>query len=611
MRVRITTIAVVIAAFFAMVAASAAQAQGLRSPFIAGSDAAKEAPLHASAVLSHTQVTPGQKFHVALVIEVSPGWSYYSPNPGKTKDGTAPLPAFLNVDAPDFTVDKPLWPASKGHEEDGSILNVYQGQAVVYVPLTARADAPAGPRTIKLTLGGQACDPGTCENIDLPPLEAHVAVGPAAVADQQWTSQLAEGLLRAPLPTLKIEGLDLGVMGGLALALLAGLVLNIMPCVLPVIPLKVLGIVQQAKESRRRFMTLGLAFAGGIVLFFAAIAVFNVVLKVVLAGAFHWGEHFQYPAFRIGMTILMVVLAANLFGLFTVLAPRKAGELEAQVSGREGHASALAMGVLTGVLATPCSFAILTQAFAWAQTQTLTLGSLGIIAIGVGMALPYGLLIAFPKLVQRLPRPGRWMEIFKQGMGFVLLLVAVWLLSTLGGDSYPFWVLAFCVVLAAGLWMWGMWLRHDVPLRRQLTVRGAAAVLVIAAGFWMLTPPRPLAVQFEQFDQAKIDAAIAQNRIVLVDFTADWCVNCKTVEKRVYDSQKIADRLKELNVLALKGDVTNKGMPANALKDKLGLGGGIPVTVIFPPGGGQPIRLTGIFSPDDLLKALDQARSQR
>ena len=204
-------------------------------------------------MLSHTQVTPGQTFHAALVIDVSQGWSYYSPNPGKTKDGTAPQPAFVKVEAPGFSAGKPLWPAPKGHEGNGSVLSVYQGQIVVYVPLTAAADAQPGPHTIKLTLGGQACDPQTCVNIDVPPLEANVTVGPAAVADPQWTKQLAEGLSQMPLLSNQpapsaAQGLDLGVLGGLALALLAGLMLNIMPCVLPVIPLKVLGIVQQAKE---------------------------------------------------------------------------------------------------------------------------------------------------------------------------------------------------------------------------------------------------------------------------------------------------------------------------------------------------------------------------
>ena len=219
------------------------------------------------------------------------------------------------------------------------------------------------------------------------------------------------------------------------------------------------------------------------------------------------------------------------------------------------------------------------------------------------------ILTAFPGLLSKLPKPGRWMELLKQSMGFVMMLVAVWLISTLGGKGaeYPLWVVAFAVVLAFGLWMWGSWVRYDAPLARKLVVRGLAVAIVAAAGWWMLTPPRGLAVKFVAFDRDRIENARKAGRVVLVDFTASWCLTCKTVEWRVYDDPQVAEELKARNVLAVEGDITEKGLPANDMLYKELKEPGVPVSVVFPPGEGKPIRLHGIFSKEDLLKAVKEA----
>ena len=412
---------------------------------------------------------------------------------------------------------------------------------------------------------------------------------------------------------------ELTVWAGLGLSLLAGLILNVMPCVLPVIPLKILSIVQLAGQSRRRFLVLGLAFAGGIMLFFLGLATASGVLRVVTGHAFNWGEHFQSVSFRIAMAMLLVAIAANLFGLFTILVPGKIASLAGgtpEPSGRY-HAvvSALGSGVLAAVLSTPCSFAVLTVALAWAQTQALWLGTLGILVIGAGMAAPYAILTAFPKLVSWLPKPGRWMEILKQSMGFVLLIVAIWLIGSVSDYSYPLWVVAYGAVLVFCLWAWGAWVRYDSPLHQRITIRSLAVLLAVMAGVWMLRPPQPPAVRLETFDEAKIDQARREGRIVLVDFTANWCLTCKTVEAWVYNDAMVADELTHWNVLAMKGDVTTSDLPANRMLRQL-QEPGVPVTVIFPPyAAGQdapePIRLRGIFARSALSAALEQASRWR
>jgi len=597
------------------------------------------------ALVSHRVVAPGQTFDVALRVRLAEGWVWYSPRPGGGE--VAPMPGDLRVQAGGLEVGPVRWPPHRPHEVLGQVNNSYEGTVVVYATLTVPADAAPGPREITLTPMGQICGEDLCVSLGMVraappsaewfdvisppgPLQASVTVhvGESAAASEKnsdWTDELAQGLSHA-VPADQLEsvagpgGAGGTVVGGLAgrsmvggfvLALLAGLILNIMPCVLPVIPLKVLSIAQQAKESRRRFVVLGLAFAGGIVLFFVALAVVSGVLKSVQS-AFQWGEHFQIPAFRIAMAMLMVALAVNLFGGFTVLAPRRAAEAHGQLEQGGSIWSAVGMGVLTAVLSTPCSFAILTAALVWAQAQSLWAGSMAMVLIGVGMAAPYAVLTAMPNLVRRLPRPGVWMEHFKQSMGFVLLLVAVWLIGTFSAEAYPFWLAGFAVVLAFCLWMWGSWVRYDAPLYKKTAVRTVAVFVAVSAGVFMLAPPRPLATHFEPYDQARIDQALRDGRLVLIDFTADWCVNCKAVEKRVYDNPEVAARLRSMNVLAIRGDITTADLPANApLRD---YNEAIPVTILLSSSVDEPIRLRGIFSKQDLFDALDKltvARASR
>jgi len=378
--------------------------------------------------------------------------------------------------------------------------------------------------------------------------------------------------------------------------------------VLPVIPLKVLGLVQHARESRRRFVTFALAFMGGMMLFFLVIAAVNIAIRLATHQAFNWGQHFQSHVLLIAATLVVVMVAANLFGLFTVIVPWLGG-----VGGssgalvQPGHLSAVGNGALTAFLSTPCSFGILTLAFGWAQLQPLWLGTLAILFIGLGMAAPYGILTAFPSLLGGLPRPGRWMELFKQSMGFVMLLVAVWLIGVLAEQTYPLWVAGYCVVFALGLWMWGTWVRYDDSPGRKVVLRGLAAAVVLAPAYWMLRPPRPLAVNFAQFDSARIAAARREGRTVLVDFTARWCLTCTTVEALVYDDAEVARRLNKGDILVVRGDITTADMPANEMLYEELKEPGVPVSVIFPPGGRPPIRLYGVFSKADLFKALEAA----
>ena len=222
------------------------------------------------------------------------------------------------------------------------------------------------------------------------------------------------------------------------------------------------------------------------------------------------------------------------------------------------------------------------------------------------MAAPHALLAAFPVLLKRLPKPGRWMEILKQSTGFVLIGVAIWLISTVERWG---WVAGYAAVLTFALWMWGTWVRYDAPLKSKLIVRGLAVALAVGAGAWMLSPPGELAVKFEPFEPSRIAAETAEGRVVLVEFTAKWCTSCKWIELTVFDDQEVADEIRRLDVLAMKADVTNAGPAKSMLYEQLK--GAVPLTVVYPPGGGRPVMLTGEYGASALLDALRKAAGRQ
>ena len=585
--------------------------------------------LQVRVVASHTQVAPGLTFHVALDLRIADGWVYYSPAPG----GNGPIkpqPAKITVKAEGLEVGPIRWPPHESYRYSlgGGPLtnNVYKGRAVVYVPVTVPAGAEPGARRLGIAFDGQVCGEGVCMDVrDPDPVTARASATVAAVAaaNPQWDSdpKIRDGLKEAktasqlaaqvraraaaePPGLAALGGSSLTIWGGLGLAVLAGLILNIMPCVLPVIPLRILSIVQMAHESRRRFITLGLAFAGGVLLFFVGLGAVNVAVRTATDRAVNVSQHFRYAPVRIAIALVLVALAANLFGVFHVVVPSRVAALGEGRRKREGHLKSLGMGFMMAVLATPCSFAVLATALAWAQLQPTWLGSVALVLIGIGMAAPHAVLVLFPGLLRKIPRPGRWMELFKQAMGFVLLPVVVWLLSTLSENSYPFWVAGYAVVLVFALWMWAHWVRYDAPWRRKLIVRGLAVALAVAGGVWMLRPARPLATKFVPYDPAQIAEARENGQAVLLKFTAGWCTSCISVDYAVYDNKDVAREIKDRNVLAVKADVTNRGSPAARLLYKQ-FRGSPPLTVIYPPGAGaRPIGLVGKFAAAKLMEIL-------
>jgi thiol:disulfide interchange protein len=303
----------------------------------------------------------------------------------------------------------------------------------------------------------------------------------------------------------------------------------------------------------------------------------------------------------------LVVLALFMFGLFNIAVP---SSLAGKSGSGKGYSGAIGMGFLAAILSTPCSFGILAAAFAWAQAQPLLPATVAIMAIGIGMAIPYAVLTSTPGLLKHLPKAGRWMELFKQTVGFILLIIAIKLIEGLP-QTRRMGVLYFAVILAFCVWMWGTWVSYNTKLLRKWLTRAVAVVLAIVGGWIFLPVPTDELIDWQTYDASAIDAAFTQERPVLIKFTADWCLSCKTVEKVVYARGNIAKLIEQKGVLAIKADTTVKNAPATLALKNIYNEPGVPVSLLFVPGRKEPVKWRGILFADKLRDSLNKLDDKR
>lgn len=343
----------------------------------------------------------------------------------------------------------------------------------------------------------------------------------------------------------------------LALALLGGLILNLMPCVLPVLSLKLLSVVSHGGDTAKKIRAGFLASAAGIVSSFLILALTIAALKS--AGAtVGWGLQFQHPAFLIFMIVLLLLFAANLWGLFEIPLPRFIAHIADKTHEHEptmlGH---FFTGALVTLLATPCTAPFLGTAVGFA----LSAGTAEILAVfaalGAGLALPYLAVAAFPAAVRLLPRPGHWMITLKKSLAGALVGTAAWLL----------WV-AISIFMPSAM-----------P----------------AEGFWI------------RFDEKKIPALVAEGKTVFVDVTADWCLTCQANKKFVLDNKEIREKLMSENVVAMIADWTKPDPTISAYLKKFGRYG-IPFNAVYGPGAPQGIALPELLSSAAVIKAIEKSQ---
>ena len=385
----------------------------------------------------------------------------------------------------------------------------------------------------------------------------------------------------------------------LGLALLGGLILNLMPCVLPVLSLKLLAALPRADQTLRDTRRGFLGTALGIVLSFLVLAVATATAKAagLVVG---WGVQFQDPLFLIVLAVLLVLFACNLWGFFEVPLPRRVAAIA-----ERGPLGSVATGAFATLLATPCSAPFVGTALGFA----LAAGPMEIIAIflalGIGMAAPYLLVAVMPGLARLLPRPGRWMIYLRGVLGVLLLGTALWLLVVLSGELGLRAALAIALLLGfAGLAL--AVLRE--PVSRWMLV---GAALIGALCVPSLAPPlRGVAVAssgpWRGFDPAAIGGLVRDGDVVMVDVTADWCLTCKLNERLVLDRAPVSDDLVKPGVVAMRADWTRPNPAIDAYLARFGRVG-IPFNVVYGPAAPGGLPLPELLTAGAVTEALAQA----
>jgi len=507
-------------------------------------------------------------------------------------------------------------------DSDITILAAHVNQDQTALTVTARSDtaftAPDvfpefgdyssfGAPDIRMGEGGRliwASLPILSLDAELPPLRLTITDGARAAT---LPAALAEA---APPPPFAVAQVLPGVsdIAWIALvALLGGLVLNVMPCVLPVLSIK-LGSVMAAQGQSRSRIRGGFGFAAfGVLVFMWVLA--GITLAVQGAGGtVGWGLQFQNPVFLALMFVVLMVFAANLFGAFEITLPSTVQTRLAQ-SGGAGHAGDFATGVFAAVLATPCSAPFLGTAIAFALTGRPVDVAIVFTALGVGLALPYILVALFPGLVSYLPKPGRWMVWIKIVLGGLLAVTAAWLIWVLmgvGGQTAALAVLALTAVLIMVLTV--------RPGPRAVTIGAAvafAALPLAAAAFLADAAPRNQSeTAWTAFDRGEIARLVAQGDVVFVDVTADWCLTCIANKTLVLDRDPVASALVASGVVPMRADWTRPDdRIAQFLADNNRFG--IPFNAVYGPGAPDGIVLSEILTTVAVLDALAQAAARQ
>ena len=537
----------------------------------------------------------------------------------------------------------PQWPAGQSHHDEhfGDVV-VYFDQVDVPLPLL-REQAKATTATLVATFQGCQTD-GIC----YPPMTRRVRLAlPAGKVSPQGEAA-ASPLVITPLPssqrrepaalpatdatapqTLVMRanadtggadasadndrrstppagaGTPASLAWVLLLALAGGLVLNLMPCVLPVLSLKVLGLAQSG-ESRAHARRHALWYTLGVLLAFSVIG--GLVLALRAAGqAAGWGFQLQHPWFIAALVYLMFVVGLSLSGVFTL--GGNLGGVGQSLAARKGAAGDFFTGVLACVIASPCIAPFMGPALAYAFTAPPLLAMLVFVALGLGLALPFLLIGLVPALARRLPKPGAWMETLKQVLAFPMYLTAVWLLWVLGkqrGIDAMALLLAGAALLALGLWWFE---RSRWRSRRFGMAAGAVLALLALTPVWGVTRMAPAthAASAGQvtYSPELLDRLRADDRVVFVNMTADWCVTCKANERNVLDRDAFRDSLKQVDAVYMHGDWTNVDPQISAFLEQH-KAVGVPLYVVYGPGAPPrvlPTVLTQSIVEDALLRA--------
>jgi thiol:disulfide interchange protein DsbD len=561
---------------------------------------------------SHTGVKPGGNITLAVILDIR---KPFHVNWNQAKDPFIPTKIELTQAPPEIRPSTPVFPEAKeiefGTGADKEKNKVFSGRTVIYMPMKVTGAAKPGDLDLELEVNYQACDDKSCLFPKAASLKPKLRVL-GADAPQPINQEIFAGMKEAKEAIefaffgwdFKLESSRFGLL--LLLAALGGFLLNFTPCVLPLIPIKIMGL-SHAAGNRRRCFLLGLFLSAGVVAFWLGLA----AAMSSISGFDAANKLFQYPAFTIGVGVIIGAMALGMCGFFAVSLPQWVYRVNPS---QESFGGSFLFGIMTAVLSTPCTAPFMGAAAAWAITQSpaITFTTFGV--IGAGMALPYFLLSAFPVLVNRMPRTGPASELIKQVMGLLMLAAGAYFLGTgLAGllTKAPnpstlayWWVVAFFAA-SAGFWLAKRTWQITPEFGKRVFFGGLGLVLVLlAVGIGVRFTDRG-PINWVYYTPERLAEEQKENKVIVLEFTAAWCLNCIALEKAVLHNPAVVQQLNSKKVAPIKVDITGDNPAGDAKLVEVGRRT-IPYLVVYSPSG-KPVFSSDAYTVVQLVEAIRQA----
>ena len=581
--------------------------------------------VRAKAAWSQDRARPGDSVVLALVVNIQKGYHINADRHQlKPMADFKPYPTrLLIVEAHEgLTIEAPRYPKAHAEKVDyaTSDLMSFEGQFIIYLPMKVEENIPSGWVDVKMILEYQACSATYCLFPQKITLKEKIAVvqskEPVSKINQAIFAKFGQGptsdLSRAVDFDLFGWTFSIDVQSGIGWFLLlitaafGGLLLNFTPCVLPLIPIKIISL-SHAAQNQRRCLTLGFAMFGGVIFFWLVLGILITLVSDFTAT----NQLFQYPLFTILVGAIIGTMALGMFGFFAVRLPNFIYMINPEQDSLPGS---FGLGILAAILATPCTAPFMGAAAAWAATQPPLTTLATFLAIGFGMALPYLILSASPRLVEKMPKTGPGSVLIKQVMGLLMLAAAAYfigvglsaLFSTSPNPSSKlYWWPVMGFVATGGIWLAYRTLRIAAKNAPKIifTTLGVILIGLSSLGAISLTDKGP--IDWVYYTPERVEELLKQDRVVVMVFTAEWCLNCRALEEGVLRHPEIIKLFESGGAVPVKVDITGNN-PAGKAKLKEVGNLTIPLLVIFSPNGNQVFK-SDFYTVKQILKAVNTA----
>ena len=593
-------------------------------PQCLASNAADEA-VAVKTAWSVDRARPGDSIVLAVVADIKKGFhlnaderqinSFEDFKPIATKVSVVEAPDTITIEAPRYPPAVPF----QAQYAAGDLMS-YEGRIIIYLPVKLDETVAPGSLNLKLSLQYQACTDSYCLFPKRITLSETLPVAKTGTAVSKINQELFAGYYAAVTASAG-TGVDFDLFGwtfsidtasgfGLILLLvtaaLGGMLLNLTPCVLPLIPIKIISLSHVAQNRRQCFM-LGLAMFMGVLVFWLALG----VMIALVSGFSATNQLFQYPAFTIIVGIIIGIMATGMFGFFSMRLPNFIYMINPEQDSLPGS---FGLGILAAILSTPCTAPFMGAAAAWAATQPPWTTLATFAAIGTGMALPYLVLSAAPALVEKMPKTGPASLLIKEVMGLFMLAAAAYFIG--GGlaavfsappipPSKLYWWPVMLFSFAAGGWLAYRTLKiaSGKKIRAFFTAFGILVIAFSAWGAVRLTDQGP--IDWVYYTEKRFETATNERKVIVLVFTAEWCLNCKAMEQGVLNNSKIIALFEHDNIVPMKIDITGNNPAGKAKLREVG-NLTIPLLVIFAPDGKQIFK-NDFYTVAQIQKAVSEA----